>query len=87
VFLDAIYELERSTAPGKLEIRSLPPDPLLPMSLTFNGYVHSQARVINQLAVCAALAETVRIFSVKVPGSCPATKVAAAVTAHAEEAL
>lgn len=86
-FLDAVYVLERSSAPGKLEIQPLPPDPLLPIGQSFNGYVRSQARVVNQLAVCAAFAETVQMFSVLVPGSCPATEVAAAIRAHAEAVL
>jgi hypothetical protein len=86
-FLDAVYTLERSSAPGKLEIRPLPPDPLLPIGQSFNGYVRSEARVVNQLAVCAAFIDTVQMFSVAVPGSCPATEVAAAVRTHAEEAL
>jgi hypothetical protein len=83
--LDALYFLERSNAPGALTIDRLRPDPLRPLARSFNSYVRSHERVVNQLAVCAALTESVQMFSVVVPLSCPATAVAAAVEAHAEE--
>jgi len=84
-FLDAIYFLERTDTPGELSIESLPHDPLRPLAQSFISYVRTRARVRNQLKVCAALTERVQMFSVAVPGGCPASAVAAAITRHSEE--
>ena len=55
-----------------------------PLAHCFNTYVRSQERVVNQLAVCERLVESVPMFSVAIPPSYSARDVAAAVRIHAE---
>src|SRR5262249_4538654 len=81
--LDRVYFLRRSQSPGPLRIDRCAPDPLRLLAHSFNTYVHSGARVVNQLAVHAGVVETVGMFTVAIPPSCPAVKVAAAVRTHA----
>lgn len=81
--LDALYFLRRSPDEGALAIERLEPNPLRAVAHCFNTYVRSQERVVNQLAVCEYLVESVPIFSVAIPPSCSAHEVAAAVRVHA----
>jgi hypothetical protein len=79
--LDALYFLERH-APRDLSISPLEPDPIRLLANSFNGYVRSEERVLIQLEVAAALAESVAMFEVAVPARSTAADVAAAVAEH-----
>jgi hypothetical protein len=83
--LDSIYFLERPSS-GALRIEPVAPDPARLLAGSFNQYVRSPRRIVNQLAVVAALAESVATFAVSIPRAAAASDVAAAVMAHAEVA-
>jgi hypothetical protein len=78
--LDAVFFLDRWSAPRDLAITVLePPDPRLLLGSTFITYVRSAARLRRQLDLTAALAEGVRICRIDVPSSAAAIDVARAV--------
>jgi hypothetical protein len=84
--LDSIYFLRRSPGIGRLAVEHVAADPLRLLGHSFNTYVRTRERIVNQLAVHAVLVESVRLFSVSIPPSVPAPEVARAVRAHAREA-
>jgi hypothetical protein len=81
--LDRLYFLERPV-PGEIRISPLDPDPVLLLANAFNTYVRTPERVVNQLSIAASVAETVALFSVRIPAGVTAAEVARAVVAHAE---
>lgn len=82
--LRGIYFLRRSPAIRRLAIEPVDPDPLRLLAHSFNTYVRTRERVVNQLAVHAGLVASVPLFSVSIPPSAPARQAARAVSAHAE---
>ena len=79
-----IYFLERP-ASGRLRIAPLAPDPVRLLANSFNTYVRTPERIVNQLAVVDRLAQTVPAFSVRIPSGEDASSVARAVIAHMEK--
>lgn len=81
--LSCVYFLERPST-GRLRIVPLAPDPVRFLANSFNTYVRTPERIVNQLAVIDRLARTVPAFSVRIPSGEDASSVARAVTAHME---
>ncbi len=79
-----IYFLERP-ASGRLRIAPLAPDPVRLLASSFNTYVRTPERIVNQLAVVDRVAQTVPAFSVRIPSGEDASSVARAVIAHMEQ--
>lgn len=82
--LDGVYFLRRWPIFKRLTIEPLDPDPFRLLAHSFNTYVRSHDRVVNQLAVHASIVDSVGLYSVSVPPSAPASEVARAVRAHVE---
>lgn len=86
--LRALYRLSRTVSPGGISIREqVPPEPRHVLSSSFLPYVRSPARLLNQLATCAALVSSVRVFDVEIPPGAAAEATAEALLehVHAEE--
>lgn len=81
--LDSLYFLERPTS-GALRIERRDPDPLLLLANSFNVYVRTPDRIVNQLDVASRLAESVPVHTVRIPDGTTAVQVARAVTEHVE---
>jgi hypothetical protein len=81
--LDCLYFLERP-ASGALRIEPLAAEPFRLLSNSFNTYVRTATRVVNQLEIVAHLAETIPAFAVRIPVGAAAADVARAVIAHLE---
>ena len=81
--LGSLYFLERPT-PGTLRIEPLAPDPLRLLANSFNSYVRTPERIVNQLAIAARAVEVVPLFSVGIPSGTAASQVALAILEHAE---
>jgi hypothetical protein len=81
--LDGLYFLERPSA-GELRVERRDPDPFLLLANSFNLYVRTPERIVNQLDVASRLAETVPLFTVRIPVGAAASDVARTVTEHAE---
>jgi hypothetical protein len=84
--LDGVFFLHRSTRSRRVTITRLGPDPLQLLAHSFNTYVRTRDRVVNQLALHAALVETVPLHLVEIPPSAQARDVGRAVRAHAGRA-
>jgi len=85
--LDAVFFLGRSPSMRGVLVERVHPSPVRLLSNSFNSYVGSEPRVVNQLAVHAHLAQAVPLFEVVIPPARPASEVAAAVAEHAAWAL
>jgi hypothetical protein len=85
--LDAVFFLGRSPCVRGVLVEQVHASPIRLLSNSFNSYVGSERRVVNQLAVHAQLARAVRLFEVVIPPARPATEVAAAVAEYAAWAL
>ncbi len=83
--LDALYFLERSRTTSGLRIEPYDPDPIRLLAHSFNTYVRSQRRVVNQLAVYASVAEALDVYRVLIPPSRSAQEVAGLISTHAGE--
>jgi hypothetical protein len=81
--LDALYFLVR-TAAGGFEVERLDADPVRLLANSFNVYVRTPERIVNQLAIAAHLAETVPVYRVRIPVDVAATDVASGVLSHVE---
>ena len=81
--LSRMYFLERPSS-GRLRIVPLAPDPVRLLASSFNTYVRTPERIVNQLAVIDRLARTVPAFSVRIPAGQDAPSVARAIVAHLE---
>jgi hypothetical protein len=80
--LAAVYYLERGAVDSFCITESQPPDPRLPLSSSFNWYVSTPERLLNHLDTCARIAESARLFTVRVPSMVPASEVARQVEDH-----
>jgi hypothetical protein len=80
--LERLYFLERPVG-GRVRIEPRSPDPVFLLASSFNTYVRTPVRIVNQLAVAARLAESVALFSVCVPAGVPASDVARDLVQHA----
>lgn len=85
--LDGVYFLQRSSRFRRLSITLLEPNPLRLLAHSFNTYVRTRERVVNQLAIHGALVETVPLHVVEIPPSAQAGDVARAVRIHAGQEL
>jgi hypothetical protein len=83
--LASLYFLERPSS-GALTIERVEPDPIRILAHSFNLYVRTPERIVNQLETAAQLAGTVGLFSVRIPIGSGARDVAAAIVEHAERA-
>jgi hypothetical protein len=81
--LSRMYFLERPSS-GRMRIVPLAPDPVRLLANSFNTYVRTPERIVNQLAVIDRLSRTVPAFSVRIPSCEDASSVACAVMAHME---
>jgi hypothetical protein len=80
--LDALFVLRRSGRKrGTLRIERLERDPLRVLAHSFNTYVRSKERVVNQLAISAHLLELVEMYEITIPAGCTAGEAAGAVRA------
>jgi hypothetical protein len=86
--LSLLYFPRRSSTPGPVRIVRLePPDTRELLAASFLLYLQSPGRLLTHLDVCARIARSVRTYRVLVPPDVPSPGVAAAVEAHAVEAL
>jgi hypothetical protein len=83
--LGAVYFLHRAERPGDVVIAQREPDPRLLLANSFISYVSAPARLLNQLNICAEIANGHPIYDIAMPSGCGASDVAAAVHAHASE--
>jgi hypothetical protein len=81
--LGAVYFLARGDQPGIERIAS--PDPRLLLASTFVLGVQTPARLHNQLDVCAQLARTVPMFTLRIAPGRGAEQLASDVHLHLEE--
>jgi hypothetical protein len=81
--LDGLYFLARSST-GGLEIERLDADPVRLLANSFNVYVRTPERIVNQLAIAARLTETLPVHRVRIPVGVPAPEVARAIVTHLE---
>jgi hypothetical protein len=66
--LSCVYLLESVSAKDAPRLITMPdPDPRLLLRSTFVFSVRTPARLVRQLAVCAAIAQSVRVVSVEIP--------------------
>lgn len=67
--LRALCRLRRAAEFDRIRIREeVPPQPHTVLASSFLPYVRTPARLLNQLATCAAITGSVRIFDVELPG-------------------
>ncbi len=85
--LDAIAFLVRSATGREVGIERLAPAPLRLLASSFNTYVDSQTRVVNQLGAYATLAESVQLFEVSIPPCRSASEAAKSIQLLVEERL
>jgi hypothetical protein len=86
--LRALFRLYRASAFDHVRIREhVPPEPRIVLAASFLPYVRTPARLLNQLAVCAAVTETVRIFDVELPSSGTALSAAQSLLDHVDREL
>jgi hypothetical protein len=85
--LGAIFFLVRSGSGRDVGIEQLSPAPARLLSNSFNTYVGSQRRVVNQLTAYSRLAQSVPMYEVTIPPSRPAADVAASIREFAKEEL
>jgi hypothetical protein len=82
--LDVLYFLSRGPRFEGLEIaESTPLDPRLLLGSSFLAYVRTRERLTKHLDVCARIAASARIFSIRVPPGIRAIDVAREVEDHA----
>jgi hypothetical protein len=75
--LAAIYYLVRHEDIKRLEIAERPdPEPALLLASTFLAYLRTTEHLIAHLETCSQIAESVRIFEVRMPAEVPAREVA-----------
>ena len=83
--LRALYCLYRSSGFDRIAVREhLPPEPRTVLASSFLPYVRTRARLLNQLATCAAVTDSVRVFDVEFPTAGDAQAAAEFVLAHVE---
>lgn len=81
--LGALLRLRRSDAFERVRIREhLPPDARTVLASSFLPYVRTPARLLNQLATCAAVTDSVRVFDVELPSAGSARAAADVLLAH-----
>jgi hypothetical protein len=86
--LRALFCLDRGTAFDRVRIREhVPPEPRTVLASSFLPYVRTPARLLNQLATCAAVTDSVRVFDVELPTAGTARAAAEAVLAFIEREL
>ena len=83
-----LYFPRRTSTPGEVRITRLePPDTRLLLAASFLLYLQSPGRLVTHLDVCARIARSLRTYRVLLPSDVPSRDAAAAVEAHAVEAL
>jgi hypothetical protein len=86
--LGALYFLRRGRDVADATFERLDhPDPALLLGSTYVLSVQSPSRLVNQLGVCAAIANGVPVFDLLIPDSVGARQSAGALISHAESVL
>lgn len=86
--LRALFCLYRAASFDRVRIREhVPPEPRTVLASSFLPYVRTPARLLNQLATCAAVTDSVRLFDVELPTAGTARAAADVVLAHIEREL
>jgi hypothetical protein len=86
--LRALFCLYRGAAFDRVRIREhVPPEPRTVLASSFLPYVRTPARLLNQLATCAAVTDSVRVFDVELPTAGTARAAADVVLGHVEREL
>ncbi len=87
--LAVVYRVIRSPlAVGTPRFREhAPPPPRLVLASSFLPYLRTKERMLNQLAICAQITTSVRIFDFEITAQVSARAAAALVQAHLEEVL
>lgn len=86
--LAVVYRVIRSPQAGPPRFREhVPPPPRLVLASSFLPYLRTKERMLNQLALCAQVTTSVRIFDFEITTPVSASAAAALVQAHLEEVL
>lgn len=86
--LAILHRVVRSAAFPHLRLREqVPPDPKSVLASSFLTYLRTSERLLNQLAICAHVTTSVRLYDLELPASVPARDAAAFVLEHAERVL
>lgn len=86
--LRALFRLYRAAAFEHVRIREhVPPEARIVLASSFLPYVRTPARLLNQLAVCGAVIDSVRVFDVELPSAGTARAAADVLLAHIEREL
>ncbi|MDQ3586760.1 MAG: hypothetical protein M3375_00170 [Actinomycetota bacterium] len=86
--LGAIYFIGRRDQPGETLVEEVaPPDPRLLLGSTFNGFVRTSDRLVNQLDLYAHTARTVPVFRAIISPGVDAQTLAGSIEAHAFSAI
>jgi hypothetical protein len=86
--LAILYRVIRGSLTGRPLFREhAPPPPRLVLASSFLPYLRTRERMLNQLAICARVTTSVRLFDFEIPAQVSARAAAALVQAHLEEVL
>lgn len=86
--LRALFRLYRAASFDRVRIREhVPPEARIVLASSFLPYVRTPARLLNQLATCAAVTDSVRVFDVELPSAGTAGAAADVLLAHVEREL
>jgi hypothetical protein len=86
--LAIVYRVIRTPLDGPPRFREhAPPPPRLVLASSFLPYLRTKERMLNQLAICAQITTSVRIFDFEITSSVSARAAAALVQAHLEDVL
>ncbi len=86
--LAVLYRLSRGTRFARLRLREqIPPEPRAVLASSFLTYLHTRERMLNQLAICARLTSSVRVYDFEIPASASARTAAAFVLENSERVL
>lgn len=86
--LRCLFRLFRASRFNRVRIREhIPPEPRAVLASSFLPYVRTPARLLNQLAMCRAVTDSVRIFDVELPSAGTARAAADVLLAHIEREI
>lgn len=86
--LRALFRLYRGATFDHVRIREhVPPEARIILASSFLPYVRTPARLLNQLATCAAVTDSVRVFDVELPYAGTARAAADVLLAHIEREI
>jgi hypothetical protein len=86
--LAILYRVIRSPLVGQPQFREhAPPPARLVLASSFLPYLRTRERMLNQLAICARVTTSVRLFDFEIPAQVSARAAAALSQAHLEDVL